>query len=371
LATFFPRDLPNGLNECERKIFTLLKRLLFKPCFLLCFRSKLKFKEFVMRSVFKNVPRQPQKSTVENTLEQMKSAWWYYTVQLEDESIKKGMYADNYPFPPRMMQRKVNFTQTDCLDIGSAEGLLPILASKGGACSVVTTDYDSAHLDKLNYLSAIHQVETAFHELGQAAKLETIRKKYPTGFDYINISGLLYHVLSPIDVLAAARSFLRPGGLMLVSTILTVNKQCVMEFNDHGRFQDHWNVFWYLSAGFYEYMLRMLQLNPIDMIYLGDDKMGYASVLCRATEAPVAIGKDSFMQSALTHSMEFNDLRNAAMHKLPQSNIGLKPHMARSNIVTYPGTDTVDMYETIRKYGSIDTIEKTQESRLFLLTDRE
>ena len=27
LATFFPRDLPNGLNECERKIFTLLKRL--------------------------------------------------------------------------------------------------------------------------------------------------------------------------------------------------------------------------------------------------------------------------------------------------------------------------------------------------------
>ena len=27
MATFFPPDLPNGLNECERKIFTLLKHL--------------------------------------------------------------------------------------------------------------------------------------------------------------------------------------------------------------------------------------------------------------------------------------------------------------------------------------------------------
>jgi Nuclease-related domain/AAA domain/UvrD-like helicase C-terminal domain len=33
LATFFPRDLPNGLNECERKIFNLLNRL-GEDCFI-------------------------------------------------------------------------------------------------------------------------------------------------------------------------------------------------------------------------------------------------------------------------------------------------------------------------------------------------
>lgn len=33
MATFFPRDLPNGLNECERKIFNLLNRL-GEDCFI-------------------------------------------------------------------------------------------------------------------------------------------------------------------------------------------------------------------------------------------------------------------------------------------------------------------------------------------------
>jgi hypothetical protein len=60
-------------------------------------------------------------------------AWWYYTVQLADGSIKHGMCPDDYPFSPWIMQRKVDLIGADCLDIDSPEGVLLILAHNGGA----------------------------------------------------------------------------------------------------------------------------------------------------------------------------------------------------------------------------------------------
>ncbi len=123
------------------------------------------------------------------TLEEIRNVWWYYTVQLEDGSVLKGMYPDNYAFPPRMMQRRLDLRGMDCLDIGCAEGLLPILAKKSGATSVLATDYDARDRKKISYLCRLHKVSIDFSEIGRAENVSSLIGNHPGGFDYINLSG--------------------------------------------------------------------------------------------------------------------------------------------------------------------------------------
>jgi len=292
------------------------------------------------------------------SLDRIKSAWWYYTVQVEDGSIVKGMYPDNYAYPPRMMQRRADLKNMDCLDVGSAEGLLPILAKKSGARNVVATDYTSGEHWKFEYLQDLHNAPVTFHEIGRAQNVSGLSSRYPEGFDYINISGVLYHVTSPIDTLLAARRLLKPNGLMMVSTIYLSSPDYVMSFNAMGRYQKHENVFWYLSLGFLDYMLRMACLQPVDAIYFGEKEMGYVSVLCRATDAMVARGEDALMARALEHSVEFSELKRDLARERPRS--GIRTRLDRE--------DPIDLFKKLPDNAAFDP-KQSNETRLFLLDD--
>jgi 2-polyprenyl-3-methyl-5-hydroxy-6-metoxy-1,4-benzoquinol methylase len=303
------------------------------------------------------------------SLEEIRAAWWYYTVQVEDGSIIKGMYPDGYPFPPRIMQRKVDLRGMDCLDIGSAEGLLPILAKKSGARSVVATDFAEHDQPKMRYLSGVHGVDLQFQAIGRAQNVAELVDRYPEGFDYINLSGVLYHVSSPMDAVIAARSLLRPGGVMLVSTIYLPSPDCFMAFNDHGRYQPHHNVFWYLSLGFYEYMLRMAALEPIDVLYFGEPDKGYCSVICKAVDAPLILGEDTLLQNFLSHSVEADVLRASFAREMPASKIQLRsgpnPGLKRRT----PDRPCVDLYASLPDNPGLVEVTRTQDTRLFLLDD--
>ena len=115
-------------------------------------------------------------------------------------------------------------------------------------------------------------------------------------YDLINCSGLLYHVYSPLLVLAGVRPLLRRDGMMIVSTNVILEDGYSMTFNAEGTLQSEPNTFWYTSVPMLDYMLRMLRLTPIDMLYLrrgGFDSIHQASsekqlagmsVLCRASD---------------------------------------------------------------------------------------
>ena len=178
--------------------------------------------------------------------------------------------------------------------------------------------------------------------------------------DYINLSGVLYHVTSPIDVVAAARTLLRPNGLMLVSTIVQASKRCFMEFNDTGRFQKHGNTFWYLSTGFVNYMLRMLSLAPVDALYFGDDDAGYAAVLCRATDAPIPEPGDETMPLFLNNSLELEEWRQQDM-RLPPSDIALKSKA--------PVVPTSDLPAFAVPPGSESHVSRSQDAHVLMLED--
>ncbi len=132
-----------------------------------------------------------------------------------------------------------------------------------------------------------------------------------------------------------------------------------MRFNDKGRFQKHENVFWYLSLGFFDYMLRLCCLQPIDAIFMGEGKVGYASVLCRATPTMVKRGEDALMERALDHSIEFIEMRNE-MRARPGSSISTRKRNKGQICLT----------DWISRPTHLDP-QKSQDTRLLLLTDME
>jgi len=124
-----------------------------------------------------------------------------------------------------------------------------------------------------------------------------------------------------------------------------------------------------MSIGFFDYMLRLLCLAPIDLCFFGDNEMGYASILCKATNKPGAEQDDAFMSACIEHSLEFDRWRETFPSQLPVSSIRLKTAECSTSPVRRAEIGPLNLYETAKRDGSISASSKTQDSRLFLLSD--
>ncbi|MCU1346703.1 MAG: hypothetical protein JWL70_2969 [Acidimicrobiia bacterium] len=241
--------------------------------------------------------------------------WWYYTMELLPGVVAQGQYENDFPMLPRMMLRKANLEGQWCLDLGSMEGLIPVLMKRGGAARVVATDFADHCAEKMEMVKHYYGVD---FDYGSVGLMYDLAAKIPdVGFDLINCSGLLYHVFSPLMVLTGARALLKRNGLMIVSTNVVHDEAPVMHFNHSGRMQPEANTFWYPTVGLMDYLLRYLKLQPIDALYMPHDQIdtklsylfdqpsGYMSVLCRAVDRADA---DPWMQASAQASWEYNGL---------------------------------------------------------------
>src|SRR5262249_7414959 len=66
--------------------------------------------------------------------------WWYYSVELQPGVVTKGQYPDDFPLLPRILMRNCDLHGATCLDLGSMEGLIPVLMHRGRAARVIATD---------------------------------------------------------------------------------------------------------------------------------------------------------------------------------------------------------------------------------------
>jgi hypothetical protein len=96
--------------------------------------------------------------------------------------------------------------------------------------------------------------------------MDGLHRKIRGSFDPINRSGLLYHVFSPLHVLAGVRPLLRRNGLMIVSTMVILNDGIYAEFNAYGRMQEDGMTFWYPTIPLLEYQLRYMRREPVDAL---------------------------------------------------------------------------------------------------------
>ena len=243
--------------------------------------------------------------------------WWYYSAELTPGLITKGQYPDSFPMLPRILLRNCDLRGTTCLDLGSMEGLMPVLMCRQGAKAVLATDAIDHCREKMAALRYYYKANFEFQRIGLMYDLtKKLRKSGRRGFDVINLSGVLYHVFSPLMVLAGVRSLLKRNGLMIVSTNVVVDDAFTMQFNNAGRLQEETNTFWYMSVPTLDYLLRYLKLAPIDFLYIPhrdikssvryvtDVESGYLSVVCRAKDDLLPSREDDWMRKSAQQSWE-------------------------------------------------------------------
>lgn len=266
---------------------------------------------------------------------QLLNSWWYYTVELMPGVVAKGQYPDSIPMLPRQQMRRCDLRGASCLDVGSMEGLMAVLMRRGGAGRVLAVDGVDHCLEKMDAVRHYYDADFEYRTVGPMYSLS--EKLAGEGFDLINCSGLLYHVVSPLTVLTGLRPLLKRNGLMIVSTNVVVDREAFADFNAHGRLQVEPNTFWYLSTGLLDYTLRYLKLAPLLTAYQPHETMatewrmrtgkrsGYLSVLCRATDEILPEDDDEWMADSAARSWEYEwlvDWERAAAQ--PRSRIGVR-----------------------------------------------
>ena len=300
---------------------------------------------------------------------------WYYSVELLPGVVTDGSYPPELPMLPRLMMRNVDPAGMDCLDIGTMEGLVPALLRRRGARRVLAVDAAPHVADRMAALRHYHGVDFEFQSVGLLYDIHD--KLRGQSFDFVNLSGVLYHVFSPLMVLSSVRSLLRRGGILEVSTNVTWSDGFAMEWNDAGRLQTEPNTFWYLSIPLFDYMLRMLKLAPIDCMYIDHHsidlpqahvpglKTGYLSILCRAVDSVVATPEDDWMRQVERTSWEHRTIPSwTEAHAQPASSI---QHVnAGDDLVrrTDVGVDCIDVWATLQERGGITKAESPADTHL-------
>jgi 2-polyprenyl-3-methyl-5-hydroxy-6-metoxy-1,4-benzoquinol methylase len=307
--------------------------------------------------------------------------WWYYSVELLPGLITRGQYPDDFPMLPRILLRNCDLRGASCLDLGSMEGLIPVLMCRQGAKAVLATDAIDHCREKMAALRYYYKARFDFQQVGLMYDLSNkLRKSGRDSFDVINLSGLLYHVFSPLTVLAGVRSLLKKNGLLIVSTNVVADNSFTMQLNNAGRLQDEINTFWYLSVGALDYLVRYLKLAPIDCLYIShrdikssvryvtDVESGYLSVICRARDEPIPTREDNWMLKSAQDSWEYAGLidwdfcnRQPATH-VPYS-APIEKDLLRDD------TETVNLLRALH-HRVIPEAERSSDAHVLRLADK-
>lgn len=109
----------------------------------------------------------------------------------------------------------------DVIDIGTMDGLMAFASRKLGANRVVATDLWDRHHFRLARQALGYDDVVEYHTQLDVRDMEDRFGRY--AFDLMFFSGVLYHLMSPLEYLVKCRQLLRPNGLILVETCLSSN----------------------------------------------------------------------------------------------------------------------------------------------------
>ncbi|HMB90209.1 MAG TPA: methyltransferase domain-containing protein, partial [Rhodothermales bacterium] len=147
------------------------------------------------------------------TDDEIRQTRWYYQVEL-----RPGVYTDgpeqHTAAMVRSLAERIDLAGTQCLDLGTQEGLMAVSLARLGAETVVA--YDRLDLsDRIAMVKEAYEVDFDYqhglylHEL--SAALQTAGYD---PFDVVVFAGVLYHMIDPLAGLGTARSFVRENGLL-------------------------------------------------------------------------------------------------------------------------------------------------------------
>jgi hypothetical protein len=220
---------------------------------------------------------------------------WYYTVEVEKGVFTKGLEHRNLAITRKLL-RNVKIQNKTCIDIGTQEAVIPILLKKAGAKDVVGFDrYDLSQ--KINILSDAYQVDFEYIGGIQLQELPEKLDQRAAGrfFDLVVFSGVLYHMINPLGLMALVRGLCKVGGLFLIETAAIQHPKEMLIFNDRGKVYGPDSNYFIPTTAWLDYALRMLGLMPLHAVYLGNinnESPIRLAILCRSQDSPCPLDMD-------------------------------------------------------------------------------
>ena len=280
---------------------------------------------------------------------------WYYSIEL-----KPGVFTRGYEFPNVMCTRELLArlvpSGLDVCDIGTMEGLIPVLLKRRGARSVVA-------LDGIDLTERVQLVRVCTGQnfdyipnvpLGRVTQVLSERAR-PTwwgtklrrGFDVVVLSGVLYHVFSPFHAIGLARTLLRQRGLLILETAASdqdVYAQNWVFQGDRWIYPNGTNT-WFPTLRLLDHFLRFMKLKTVDCVHKRDHAdIVRVAVAAVATANPLPLKAESEWFIKSTMNLDYNDVVDTAWAEGDAIEI---PYPS-SNCVNHEELSTaVDLHRTV------------------------
>lgn len=229
---------------------------------------------------------------------------WYYSVEMEHGKPTPGQNFSNVGLTRTLLQR-TDLREKDCLDIGTMEGVIPTLMKRRDASRVVAYDRPSALTARVEAVKDRFGVDFEFVSGVPLSELPA-RLDHQT-FDVVVMSGVLYHLFSPLSGLATARGLLRNGGIMILETAAVIDDAPAMHWNSNFRFLGE--AYFFPSLACLDYFVRFLRMEIIDCAYLESQcidglRTARVALSCRAIDHPKGPAADTFLQGTFHTEMD-------------------------------------------------------------------
>ncbi|MGB5770188.1 MAG: methyltransferase domain-containing protein, partial [Crocosphaera sp.] len=224
----------------------------------------------------------------------------YYTIELEKNKFTQGKKHGNLALT-KLLLNSIKLSNVSCLDIGTQEAIVPVIMKQLGASEVVA--YDRLDLsERIKAVKYSYQVDFDYlcgFQLNDLPvnlqKLNKFRNKLAI-FDFVNFSGIFYHMINPLGLLGLARGFCRVGGLFLIETAAIQSQEPLMYFNMKGELYGLFSNYFIPTTNLLDYFLRMIRLEPLSFAYIGNhkdsSKIIRLAVLCKSLNETASLFPD-------------------------------------------------------------------------------
>lgn len=302
-----------------------------------------------------------------DAVERLMSQYWYYAIELAPGKITDGHRYPNVALTRDLLSR-ADIAGAKCLDIGTMEGLVPVLLKRRGAARVVATDgYDFS--EKLSAVKSVYGVDFTYLPntltsaipslletivMSEAAQSEFLRGARPQhGFDIVVCSGVLYHVYSPIHLIGHLRSALRVGGLLVLETAAIPLDAFVLQYNYAGTgYVLGPTDTWLPSVPLIDHLLRFFKFLPLDACWTNiTEGMIRFGCVARAVEDRPTLPNEVLMAQSAANLEYAAILREPPPRTEPSMPIQYEVPSIRPEY--RPGVGSCDLMATVRRRPSM------------------
>lgn len=286
------------------------------------------------------------------------SSSWYYTIEIKKGVFTEGLKHRNLALTRKLLRNVIVQNRT-CIDIGTQEAVIPILLKRAGAKRVVGYDrYDLS--SKIKILYDAYQVNFEYIAGIQLPELPKKLDESEGGrfFDLVVFSGVLYHMVNPLGLMALVRGLCNTGGLFIIETVAIQHPKEMLLFNARGKTYGPTSNYFVPTTSWLDYTLRMLGLLPLQAIYLGEinkENPIRLAILCRSQNSPCPLDQNDDWALQSFHTYTFSTESQFAWERLEPSQGELEYHVYDKSVLQLNNKSLyAELYKHPRYIPSID-----------------